>query len=134
MIRALAALAALAGLLQCSDDSPEALAGAYSGPDVTWRLVSLDGASYTASATLRFTEDSRIAGDAPCNAYSGPQEGSYPAFAPGPVVATRRACPELEAESAFFTALGEMTEAQIAGDSLTLSGENGSEMRFERTD
>lgn len=97
-----------------------------------WRLVSLDGAPYPARATLGFPEDGVVAGAAPCNAYSGALRVPLPGFGLGPVRATRSACGELEAERAFFAALGAMTQAEIRAGALVLTSPEGREMTFER--
>ena len=41
------------------------------------------------------------------------------------------ACPELEAESAFFAALEDMSLVEIVGPTLILTNEAGREMVFE---
>lgn len=127
MIRAALVLPLLAGLLHCTGD--ETLSG-YGAQGVTWRLQEMDGAPYPAKATLTFPEEGRIAGEAPCNSFSGAQTVPYPWFRAEQVAATRRACPELEAEAAFFRALSEMTLAEVAGDTLILKTEDGREMVF----
>ena len=44
---------------------------------------------------------------------------------------TRRACPELPEETAFFKALEQMTLAEVVGETLILSNTEGGEMVFE---
>jgi heat shock protein HslJ len=113
-----------------------ALAGCKSGPGYhagdTWQLAEIGGVPFQGAATLTFPEDGRLAGEAPCNAYFADQTGEYPVFAPGPIGATRRACPGLPLELAYLAALERMTEARIneAGDQLTLSGPQGISMVF----
>ncbi|MDJ0821501.1 MAG: META domain-containing protein [Paracoccaceae bacterium] len=106
--------------------------GGYDAPDVIWVLQSLDGAPFAADATLRFPALDRIAGEAPCNLYSGAQTGRYPAFRTGPILSTKRACPELAAEGQFFTALERMTRAEQSGETMLLSSEDGGQMVFTR--
>jgi len=120
-------LAAALGLGFCGED--ETVAG-YGGGDVTWALAELDGAAYEARATLRFPEEGRIEGKAPCNRYSGDQGAPYPWFKAEKIAVTRRACPELDAEQAFLAALELMTLSEVAGDTLILSNDNGREMVF----
>lgn len=127
MIRLTAAAAAMAGLFSCAGD--ETLSG-YGAADVTWVLATLDRAPFPARATLTFPEDGRLAGDAPCNAYWGAQTAPYPWFAATQITATRRACPDLDAEAAFFEALEAMTLAEVAGNTLLLSNDAGREMLF----
>jgi heat shock protein HslJ len=57
----------------------------------------------------------------------------YPWFEAGDIAVTRRACPDLAAETAFFDALADMTLAEVAGDALILSTPDGREMVFTRT-
>ncbi len=106
----------------------------YATPGVTWTLSELGGAPYPTRATLTFPpEEGQIAGKAPpCNSYSATQSAPYPWFeAGGPVAATKRACPDLPAETAFFDALARVTLAEVAGEVLILSTEDGFEMVFQ---
>ena len=41
------------------------------------------------------------------------------------------ACDSLSAETVFFTALGDMTLAEVVGDTLILSNDKGREMVFQ---
>ncbi len=120
-------LIALLGLDMCATD--ETVAG-YGAADRVWHLAELDGAPFAATATLRFPEPGQIAGEAPCNRYSGVMTTPYPWFDAGQVISTRRACPELEAEQAFLSALTAMGEAEVAGETLILRSEDGREMVF----
>ena len=104
----------------------------YGAGDGLWHLTGIDGAAFAARATLSFPERGRIAGEAPCNSYSGRMEAPYPWFEATDIAATRRACPDLAAEAAFFDALSEMTLAEVAGDTLILSTPEGREMIFAR--
>lgn len=104
---------------------------AYGAADRTWVLDSIDGQPFPARATVTFPEAGRIAGAAPCNRYSGAMTAPYPWFETGPLAATRMACPDLDAETAFFAALGAMTQSEVLGDTLILSTEDGREMLFK---
>ncbi|WP_300515924.1 META domain-containing protein [Aliiroseovarius sp.] len=115
-------------LLQVSGRD-ETISG-YAPSGVTWSLEALGGTAYPARATISFPEEGRIIGDAPCNGYSATQSAPYPWFEAGPIAATRRACPELAEEAAFFEALARVTLAEVAGEVLILSGEDGFEMVF----
>ncbi|MEM6728307.1 MAG: META domain-containing protein [Pseudomonadota bacterium] len=112
----------------CGGD--ETISG-YADRDTTWRLTELDGAAFPARATLRFPEEGQMSGSGPCNSFSAAQTAPYPWFESGPIAATRRACPELQEEGAFFTALGEMQIAEVSGSVLILSNEAGRSMVFE---
>lgn len=120
-------LIALLGLDMCARD--ESVAG-YGAADRLWRLAELDGAPFSATATLRFPEPGRIAGEAPCNRYSGVMTTPYPWFDAGQIIATRRACPQMRTEAAFLRALSAMGEAEVIGDTLILRNAAGREMVF----
>ena len=119
--------ALLLSLAACQAD--ETLSG-YGAADTTWRLTSLDGQPFTARATLQFPAEGSVTGKAPCNSFSGTQTAPYPWFKLGPIRATRAACPELAAEKRFFTALSDMTLAEVSGAVLILSNDTGREMVF----
>ncbi|WP_298844319.1 META domain-containing protein [uncultured Roseobacter sp.] len=103
---------------------------AYGGSDRIWQLTEIDGDAFAAEATLTFPETGKIAGTAPCNSYSAAMTVPYPWFGAGPIAATRRACPALEAETIFFKTLGEMTLSEVLGDTLVLSTPEGRSMIF----
>jgi heat shock protein HslJ len=114
--------------------APLVLAGCIATADTApvYRLVSLDGQPFTASATLAFAEGS-IGGEGPCNRWSARLLSSPPAFRIGPVIATERACPDLAAEQDFFLALAVMQTAATTGDTLTLTSPDGLVMVFRAT-
>lgn len=103
---------------------------AYGASGVVWRLETLDGSPFEKRATVEFPEPGKIAGQAPCNRYFGEQRAPYPWFEVGPLAATRMACPDLDAEQQFLSALSNMTQAEVAGDVLVLRNEDGQEMVF----
>jgi heat shock protein HslJ len=119
-------LAALSALGHCKDET----VSGHGGQGMTWVLHSIDGAPFTARATLTFPEEGRFAGEAPCNRYSGEQTVPYPWFAAERLVSTKRACPDLAAETRYLRALEDMTLAEIAGDTLLLTNDAGREMVF----
>ncbi|MEM1302777.1 MAG: META domain-containing protein [Pseudomonadota bacterium] len=82
--------------------------------------------------TLTFPEPGQVAGQGPCNRYSATQTAPYPWFELGPVAATKRACPELAAEAAYFEDLQSMSLAEVSGDVLILSNDTGKQMVFSR--
>ena len=55
-------------------------------------------------------------------------EAPYPWFETGPILVTRRACPDLEAEGDFLRALESMSQAEVLGSVLILSNDAGREM------
>lgn len=120
-------LIALALLSACADETVTGYGGAG-----TWLLTELNGGAYPARLTLTLTEGD-ISGEAPCNRFSAIQTAPYPWFAASPITSTRRACPELPAEQAALTTLGQMTAAEAFGDRLLLSNPStGAEMLFTR--
>ncbi|WP_299348276.1 META domain-containing protein [uncultured Shimia sp.] len=110
----------------CKKD--ETVAG-YDGGK-TWSLIELDGQAFDARATLVFGDDGKITGQAPCNNYFATQTEPYPWINISAIGSTRMACPELEKETQFFTALEDMTLAEVTGDVLLLSNDAGREMAF----
>ncbi len=111
----------------CKD---ETISG-YADTDASWELIELDGTLFPAKATISFPEKGRISGQAPCNSYFGTQSAPYPWFETGPIAATKRACPDLPAEGAFFNALEQMSIAEVSGNTLILSNEDGRQMIFK---
>jgi heat shock protein HslJ len=107
----------------------------YDDPDAVWRLQTLNGQPFAATATLTFPEPERIAGQAPCNRYGGPLRAEWPGFAAREIFASRMACPDLVAEGAFFAALAAMDAAALAADgALLLTNATGGAMRFQRAE
>lgn len=107
---------------------------AYGGADRVWALELLNDKPFTATATLTFPEEGRIAGQAPCNRYFGGMTVPYPWFKADAIGSTKMACPDLDAEQIYFHALGEATLSEVAGDTLILSNTDGLEMVFKARD
>ena len=103
---------------------------AYGGADVVWTLTELDSTPFTARATLVFEDGGAVSGQAPCNRFQAQQSVPYPWIEVGPIMATKMACPDLEAETAYLGALQEMTLAEVSGPVLILSNDAGREMVF----
>ena len=114
-------------LLSCADET----VSGYADSDAVYSLTEFDGAAFSSTATITFPEAGRVAGEAPCNLWSATQSAPYPWIELGPIAATRRACPDLEAETMFFEALGAMTIAEVSGDVLILSNDGGRSMVFQ---
>ena len=123
-----AALLCVLSMTACRSDETVA---AYGAADQEWHLIEIDGELFSSRATVTFPEPGKIAGQAPCNTYSGTLTAPYPWFETGPLAVTRRACEALVAEGQFFEALGEMTQSEVSGGSMILRNENGREMVFE---
>ena len=106
----------------------------YGDAEKTWYLVEIDGEDFPTTATLTFPQPDRMSGEAPCNLYGANLNALYPAFQPGPIMSTQRACAFLAEEQAFFDALSTMTLAEVMGDTMTLSAPVGREMVFKAGD
>lgn len=122
------ALALLLAFPACTD---ETISG-YADPTAVYRLTEIGGEPFTARASISFPRQGLVTGEAPCNTWSASQSVPYPWLDLGPIAATRRACPDLNAETAFFDALGTMTLAVVENGVLTLSNDAGGEMVFRR--
>ena len=103
---------------------------AYGAAGRVWVLERIGETPAPPGVTLDASLPGRIAGQGPCNSYSAEQTAPYPWFGLGPIAATRRACPELAAEAAFFDALRATTIAEVSGDVLILSNTDGLRMVF----
>ncbi|MEM6372532.1 MAG: META domain-containing protein [Pseudomonadota bacterium] len=120
---------ALFGLIPaCERDETVA---AYGAADVVWTLVALDGAPFTATATLEFGEDGRVSGQGPCNRISFTNSVPYPWFEAGPILGTRMACPDLPAEGDYLKALAAMTRVVLGDDGMVMANDEGGEMVFK---
>ncbi len=118
----------LVALFQCSGD--ETLSG-YGASDATWKLVEIDGQVFPADATIKFPEEGKITGEGPCNQFFGSQLEPYPWFKTENLASTRRACPDLEAETWMLQSLDKMTLAEVSANALILNNDAGGEMVFE---
>lgn len=100
---------------------------------IEWKLVAIDGVPFTAEAKIDLNTPGKITGQAPCNRFFGDYAGTLPDFRPGPLGATRMACDDLNAETAFLAALATMTRAEVVGPvTLLLTGPKGGSMEFVR--
>ena len=107
---------------------PDETLSGYADAGSIWVLSDLNGAPIR--ATLRLPEAGRVTGQGPCNSYSASQSAPYPWFKLGPIASTRRACPELQQEQAYFSALARMSLSEVSGDVLILSNEAGEKLVF----
>ena len=95
--------------------------------DTTWKLVSLNNQENPAVAedaesfTLKFLPDSALAGTGACNRFNGQYAfGANENLTIKMGGSTRMACPNLNLEQDFFTALSEVTNFAITPDTLSL--------------
>lgn len=107
----------------------ETLAG-YAGMGSRWVLIEIDGKPVRMAAEISFVEAERLGGHGPCNTFGSAITAPYPWFGLGPIDGQKRACAELAQERAFLDALTSMTLAEVHGDTLILSDENGRQMVF----
>jgi heat shock protein HslJ len=121
-------LAATLGLAACQSSPAAELTPAALAKE--WQLVGFAGGSLPPRVTMDLREAGQASGQAPCNRWFGAVEGKLPEFRIGQAGATRMACPDLEAEGAFLTALGKITTAALDGDKLVLTGADGARMEF----
>ena len=122
-----ALLCATLGLAAC-------VSPAISGPEIAgidWHLVGIEGQEFAAPASLRLDGD-KLSGKAPCNRWFGTNAAALPAIAIEAIGATKMACPDLAAESAYFEALQAMQRAELDQDHLYLIGAEGRIMEFAK--
>lgn len=130
MIRA-AALTLMASIPACQADETVAR---YGAADRLWELQTLNGIAFSATATLEFEPGGPVSGQAPCNRFTTTNTVPYPWFELTPIAATRMACPDLEAETTYFNALGKMTQSEVRQGTLFLRNDDGDEMVFTTSD
>lgn len=125
-MRALIPLCLVAALAGCVEPQPE-------GPPFFWRLVSIDGQPYRATADLAFLgqREDRVVGRGPCNSFRGwVQRKPAPETLFTGLASTQNSCALLDEEVAFFEALGAMQAESRSADRLTLTGADGRRMEF----
>ena len=113
---------------------PDETVRRYGGASPTWHLETLNDAAFEAEATLTFPSRNIVAGSGPCNAFRSTNTTPYPWIELGPIAATRRACPALDAEAAYFEALKAARVVVIEGKTLTLSDEEKPLAMFKARD
>jgi heat shock protein HslJ len=88
-----------------------------------WRLIALNGQSPApVVVTLAFPAPGQLAGQGPCNRYSGAYAGDGAAFRPGALASTEMACDALALEGRYFAALARVDRREQAGDRMVLTG------------
>ena len=102
-----------------------------------WSLVALGGepvAATEARARPGFqlvAEGRKIQGSAGCNRMMGTYELDGASLKFGPIASTKMACPAMETETKFLSALAATTRYEIAGSNLTLFGVDAPLARLE---
>lgn len=121
-------------LLACGPD--ETVSG-FVDPDARYVLTALSSAEASGElplprATIQFPQEGEVIGEAPCNRYAAQQKVPYPWFELGPIVATRRTCPDQASETLYLRMLSEMTFAEVSGEVLLLSNDQDETLEFTR--
>lgn len=96
-----------------------------------WQLISIDGTPYEARASLSLDGTASLSGRGPCNSFGARQEASLPDLRITSLFATRRMCPEIDAERRYFDMLKRMTRAEETAAGLVLTG-GGHRMVFTK--
>ncbi len=122
-----AALAAFAAMATAQEPGPQS---PFATPDQEWQLQSLNGAEIDGTSTLLFPEPGRVAGQALCNRFTGTATWDAGALSFGPLGATMMACLDAENEQAILNALGQVTAADLTGDTLVLTLADGGTMVY----
>ena len=120
-------MAVALGLAACKTDETIV---AY-GVNKVWHLVEIDNRPFDAQASFKFSKDGQVHGRGPCNQFTTNQTKPYPWIGFGPIASTRMMCEKMQEETAFFQGLGAMTEAEISGEVMLLSNEDGRQMLFK---
>lgn len=93
-----------------------------------WRPVYIGAAPVAADSGMfvRFTQGGGVEGHGGCNAFSGPAQRTASGISIGPLMATRKACPEaiMDREMALMNALQAARYAELGGQRLQLSDAN----------
>lgn len=113
---------------------PDETVRRYGAADRIWHLETLRDGAFHAEATLTFPSRNIVSGSGPCNSFRSTNTTPYPWIELGPIAATRRACPALDAEAAYFEALRAARVVVVEGDTLTLSDEDKTLAVFKARD
>lgn len=122
----------------CSNPAPGSAATSAEGLHGTnWSLTSWEGRSdseHLRRVQMSF-EGNNISGEGPCNRYDASftlQDGKLEL---GPVAATKRGCEaeRMQLESAWFAALAKLDRLELDGNSMVLSGADGTRLSFTRS-
>jgi heat shock protein HslJ len=118
-------------LLLAACQTDETVSGQTTAGDI-WVLIRIEDVPVDPRITIQFPEEGRVAGQAPCNSYSGAQTAPLPWIDIGPLAVTRRACPHLDLETTYFQSLDKMAFVETLGDTMLMTAEDGTELEFRR--
>lgn len=116
----------------CKDRADETLAG-FAPTGSVYVLEEWAGNKELPHLTLHFERPGRISGKAPCNTFSGLITAPYPWFDLEDLEITKVACPSLSVEIALLSELRRMTIAEVSGDIIMLSSDQGITLTFMAT-
>jgi heat shock protein HslJ len=98
--------------------SPASLGGSE------WKITTLDGEPIpdTAKVTIQFLEDDRVTGSSGCNRFQGSYSLSGSGLSFGPLMGTKRACPQpqMSVESRFLNLVQQVTSIAVNADGTLL--------------
>ena len=126
MKRLLPIALALLSLVACRDD--ETVTG-YGGAG-TWQLVLISAKAPPASLSLRLLDEGQVQAVGPCNTLNAHQSAPYPWFRLKGATVTQRACDADLEEDTIFAMLTAATLIEVAGDTLIVTTDKGSELVF----
>lgn len=105
---------------------------APAAPTGVWYLTGMGEGDAPNGVTLEIAPDLSFSGQAPCNGYSGQASLEGDTFTIGPIMATRMACDDLDAEVMYLTYLGAVQSLATDGDRLSLTTAQGVLLSFSR--
>lgn len=105
--------------------------------NTTWNLTDINGTpalENDAPNEVVFTEEGQVAGTAGCNRFFGPVSGSAGTISFGPLGSTMMACSEelMAQETTVFGLLERAVSYTIAGDTLTITTDDGATLTLTR--
>lgn len=137
----LAAALALAGLLLAACAAPTPTPTPEPAPvtglgGTSWTLTELDGAAPEAGspATLEFLADGSVAGTTGCNRYFGGFTADAASLTFGQMGSTKMACEPalMEQENRYLEVIGRAASYAVAGDTLTITADDGATLVFQK--
>lgn len=109
---------------------PDETISGRTAPSGVWVLSLISETPVTERITIRFPEQGRVTGEAPCNSYFADQSAPLPWIDFGPIGATERACPALDLETRYFGLLERMALVEVLGDTLLMTADDGTTLTY----
>jgi heat shock protein HslJ len=122
IIVAVVVISLVSGCASGADATPRG--NMISLPGTTWVLLQLDGENLAGNITMIFDEE-QVSGNASCNNYFGQYTLDDSKFTLGPIGSTMMACPEMDNETLYLTALSEVVTLRFEEEQLILVDESG---------